>query len=265
MAIILGILQGITEWLPISSSGHLAIIQHYFDEEPPILYDIILHLGSLVVILYIMRQEIIELIGAIPTTFKNLRDNVELKNNERIVMMIIIASVPTALLGLFFDGELINKFYDEMYLVGICLIFTGAIMWSCKNYNSSMHTNDFSYKNTFYVGLIQGLSILPGISRSGTTIALSKILGLDRMRAARFSFLLFIPAILGATLLKLGEAERTLDEVGRSSLILGFCFSIISSFLSIKLLLSLIEKQQFHYFSPYCFLVGFILIFESLI
>ena len=230
LAVILGILQGVTEWLPISSSGHLAIFQFYFEEEPPILFDIILHLGSLCVIFYIMRNEIKDILSSLPD----------------------------------FDSTVIGDFYSEMHLVGGCLVFTGLIVWFSKDYSGDKQIDDFPIKNALIVGFFQGLAILPGVSRSGTTIAISKILGMDPVRAARFSFLLFIPAIIGATLLKIQDIDETISEVGALSLILGFISSVITSYFSINLLLTLVKKQQFHYFTPYCLVLGLFLIYTSL-
>ena len=262
-AIILGILQGITEWLPISSSGHLAIFQHYFDEEPPILFDIILHLGSLTVISYILRNEIINFLRAIPLTFKKIRKSSNFDEDEKLVLLVVLVSFPTALIGLFFDGEIIENFYDKIYLVGICLIITGIVIWSSKDYSNNLDLTHLSYFRAFTIGIVQGLSILPGISRSGTTIAFLRIFGIQPIKAAKFSFLLFIPAIIGATLLKLNEAESTLEEVGLNSIIFGFLASVISSFLSIKFLLKVINNQQFHYFTPYCLIIGVFLILDN--
>ena len=263
MAIILGILQGITEWLPISSSGHLAIFQHYFDEEPPILFDIILHLGSLFVISYILRNDIMEFLGAVPSTLRKLKERSNFNDNERLVLLVVIASIPTAFIGLLFDGEIIGNFYDKMYLVGICLIITGIIIWYSKDYNNGLDFADLSYLRAGYIGIVQGLSILPGISRSGTTIAFLRIFGLEPIKAAKFSFLIFIPAIIGATMLKLNEAGDTLEEVGLVSIVLGFLSSVISSFLSIKFLLAVINNQKFHYFTPYCLIIGIFLVFDT--
>jgi len=265
IAIILGILQGITEWLPISSSGHLAIFQYYFSEEPPILFDVILHLGSLSVVSYILRNEIMEFLRALPSTFKKLKEPATLEDEEKLVLLVILASIPTAFIGLLLDGEIIEDFYNKMHLVGFCLIITGAVIWYSRGYNHSLDFNDISFLKGFYIGIVQGLSILPGISRSGTTIAFLRIFGLEPIKAAKFSFLIFIPAIIGATLLKLNQAENTLEEVGWLSIVLGFIFSVISSFLSIRILLQVINNQQFHYFTPYCLIIGLILIFDSLI
>ena len=265
LAILLGILQGVTEWLPISSSGHLAIFQYHFDEEPPILFDIILHLGSLSVIFYVMRKELVELSRfRIYTFFSNYRNYANLKGNEKLIAMVILASIPTAIIGLILDSTVIGDFYTSMHLVGFCLIFTGMIVWFSKDFSGDKSTDEFSYRNTFAVGVIQGLAILPGISRSGTTIAISKILGMNPDKAARFSFLLFIPAIIGATFLKIQDIDETISEVGATSLLLGFISSVIASYFSINLLLGLIKKQQFHYFTPYCLFLGVLLIFESL-
>ena len=269
LAVVLGILQGITEWLPISSSGHLAVFQFYFEEEPPILFDIILHLGSLSVILYVMRNELSELYRYIfrlstYTFFSNYRNYANLKGDEKLIGMIIVASIPTAIIGFTFDSTIIGDFYTEMHLVGFCLIFTGLLVWFSKDFKGDKHYDDFPISNVFIIGFVQGLAILPGVSRSGTTIAASKILGMNPEKAARFSFLLFIPAIIGATFLKFQEIDETISEVGAFSLFLGFVSSAITSYFSINLLLGLIKKQQFHYFTPYCVILGSFLIYTSL-
>ena len=267
LAILLGILQGITEWLPISSSGHLAIFQYYFEEEPPILFDIILHLGSLSVIFYVMRRELLELSRFIfrPSNFlSNYRNYANFKGEQKLLAMVIVASIPTAIIGLTFDSTVIGDFYSEMHLVGFCLIFTGMLVWFSKSYSGDKQYDDFPLSNAFVIGFFQGLAILPGISRSGTTIAISKILGMNPEKAARFSFLLFIPAIMGATLLKVQDIDETIDEVGIVSLLLGFISSAVTSYFSISLLLGLIKKQQFHYFTPYCIILGSILVYVSL-
>ena len=264
MAIILGILQGITEWLPISSSGHLAIFQFYFEEEPPILFDIILHIGSLCVIFYIMRDEIKRVLDSVPSFFSNYRNYTNLKDEQRLIGLVIVASIPTAIIGFTFDSTVIGDFYSEMHLVGGCLIFTGILVWLSKDYSGDKQIDDFPIKNALIVGFFQGLAILPGVSRSGSTIAISKMLGMEPVKAARFSFLLFIPAITGATILKIQDIDETISEVGTLSLMLGFLSSVITSYFSINILLNLIKKQQFHYFTPYCILLGFFLIYTSL-
>ncbi len=264
MAIILGILQGITEWLPISSSGHLAIFQFYFEEEPPILFDIILHIGSLCVIFYIMRDEIKRVLDSVPSFFSNYRNYTNLKGEQRLIGLVIVASIPTAIIGFTFDSTVIGDFYSEMHLVGGCLIFTGILVWLSKDYSGDKQIDDFPIKNALIVGFFQGLAILPGVSRSGSTIAISKMLGMEPVKAARFSFLLFIPAITGATILKIQDIDETISEVGTISLMLGFLSSVITSYFSINILLNLIKKQQFHYFTPYCILLGFLLIYTSL-
>ena len=264
MAIILGILQGITEWLPISSSGHLAIFQFYFEEEPPILFDIILHIGSLCVIFYIMRDEIKRVLDSVPSFFSNYRNYTNLKGEQRLIGLVIVASIPTAIIGFTFDSTVIGDFYSEMHLVGGCLMFTGILVWLSKDYSGDKQIDDFPIKNALIVGFFQGLAILPGVSRSGSTIAISKMLGMEPVKAARFSFLLFIPAITGATILKIQDIDETISEVGTLSLMLGFLSSVITSYFSINILLNLIKKQQFHYFTPYCILLGFLLIYTSL-
>ena len=189
LAILIGILQGVTEWFPISRSGHLAIFQYYFDDEPPILFDIILHLGSLSVIFYVMRRELLDLSRVIfrPYNFlSNFRNYGNLKGDQKLITMVIVASIPTAVIGLIFDSTIIGDFYTDMHLVGFCLIITGILVWVSKDFSGDKSTDDFSYRNTFAVGVIHGFAILPGISRSGITIATALLLGIKSEDAARF-------------------------------------------------------------------------------
>ena len=155
----------------------------------PILFDIILHLGSLCVILYIMRAEVRQVVIAFPNFLRGFQNN-HLKGDERVIAMIIVAFIPTAAIGFGFDITVIGDFYSEMHLVGTCLIFTGILVWLSKDYDGDIDIDDFPIKNTFLIGIFQGLAILPGISRSGSTIAISRILGMEPVKAARFSFLL---------------------------------------------------------------------------
>ena len=221
-----------------------------------------------------MRDEVRQMLVTFPKFLSNYQHSLgihyipknfgNLKGDERLIGMIILASIPTAIIGFTFDSTVIGDFYTEMHLVGGCLIFTGLIVWFSKDYDGKKLIDDFPIKNALLIGFFQGLAILPGVSRSGSTIAISKIMGMDPVRAARFSFLLFIPAILGATLLKIGDIDETISEVGALKLILGFLTSVITSYFSINLLLELIKKQQFHYFTPYCLILGIFLIYSSL-
>ena len=211
-----------------------------------------------------MRDEVRQVLVTFPKFLANYQNFGNLKGDERLIGMIILASIPTAIIGFTFDSTIIGDFYTEMHLVGGCLVFTGLIVWFSKDYDGKKQIDNFPIKNALLVGFFQGLAILPGVSRSGSTIAISKILGMDPVRAARFSFLLFIPVIVGATLLKIRDFDETVYEVSEFSLILGFITSVITSYFSINLLLQLIKKQQFHYFTPYCLILGFFLIYTSL-
>ena len=202
--------------------------------------------------------------SSLPHFLSNYKNYSNLKGEQRLIGLVILASIPTAIIGFTFDSTVIGDFYSEMHLVGGCLVFTGLIVWFSKDYSGDKQIDDFPIKNALIVGFFQGLAILPGVSRSGTTIAISKVLGMDPVRAARFSFLLFIPAIIGATLLKIKDIDDTISDVGALPLILGFLSSVITSYFSINLLLTLVKKQQFHYFTPYCIALGLFLIYTSL-
>lgn len=242
-AIILGIVQGITEWLPISSSGHLALIQNYFGIHESLAFDILLHLGSLLVVLTVFYKDIIQLIKGVFT-----KDTKSLK----MALFLIIATIPIAVVG-FFLQDSIESIFSNNLLIAFAYIFTAIILYFTK-YAKSKKVK-LNFKNSFLIGFAQMFAILPGVSRSGITISTGLFFGLDKAEVAKFSFLLFIPAILGASLLGIKE----LVSVDFNSII-GMLFAIVSGFLSLKLLLRIIKTDKFHYFSVYCLFMAILLL-----
>ncbi|MBD3354983.1 hypothetical protein GF361_03280 [Candidatus Woesearchaeota archaeon] len=246
-AIILGIVQGITEWLPISSSGHLVLFQKLFGIQPPVLFDIILHIGSLIVVFIVFWKDIVKLAkGLIKKE----------KASWIYLSKLLIASIPIALVGFFLNG-FIKSIFHSTKTVGFSLLFTALLLYISKY--PKKKNRSITFKNTFIMGIFQSLAILPGVSRSGSTISAGLLQGAKRQETARFSFLLFIPAILGATVMEI----TTLSQINGNltALIIGTVFAIIAGVLSLKLLLKIINKNKFQYFSIYCLILGIILLF----
>ena len=181
-AVILGLIQGITEWLPVSSSGHLVIFQHLFGLQIPVFFDVLLHVGTLAVVFVVFWRDILEIIKAIlKLDFKS--------EYGRLFIFILLGSIPTALIGLIFH-EILVSFFSNLLVVAIGLIITGTLLFFCER---KLGKKELTEKDSLLIGLVQGLAIIPGISRSGSTIGTGLLLGIDRDKVTRFSFLLSIP------------------------------------------------------------------------
>ncbi|MEM3374314.1 MAG: undecaprenyl-diphosphate phosphatase [Candidatus Woesearchaeota archaeon] len=244
-AIILGIIQGITEWLPISSSGHLVLFQTIFKIKQPIIFDVLLHFGSLLVILFVFRKEILELILGV------------LKREKKYInlaLMLIFASIPITLVG-FFLNDYIERAFSNLAFVGFAWIFTSIVLFLSKY--PKIKDKNLNFLNTFLMGVSQAIAILPGVSRSGITISTGLIQGIKQEEAAKFSFLMAIPPIFGATILEI----RNIGQIENLSFaFIGVLFSMISGYLSLKFLLRIIKTNKFSYFSIYCFVLGLIIL-----
>lgn len=256
--IILGIIQGLTEFLPVSSSGHLVIFQELLGiNKPGILFEIIVHLGTLAAVLIYFRRDIVKIISSIFIWGK--RNNTEVKYYHNLLFFIIISTIITGVIGLLFK-ERLEPVFENLTLVSIMLLITGTILFISDKIKNPRKER-VGWLNAVVVGISQSISILPGISRSGSTIASGLFTGLTRKLATKFSFLLSIPAILGAAILK----SKELNSLTNSSdlllpyLIAGVSAAIVGYF-SIILLVKLIEKAKLLYFSIYCWTVGLILL-----
>lgn len=250
-AILLGVVQGITEWLPISSSGHLAIFEKFLIIRPDAFFNVMLHFATLLVVCFVFRRELLGIVKAVVKfNFKG--------ENGKMFLFLIVGSIPIAIAGFFFE-EMIYSLFSDMLIVGISLILTGFILFLTKGINK---TGGFTYKNSFIIGLFQALALVPGISRSGVTIGSSLLIGIEREKAIRFSFLLSIPAILGATIFLLTKTTVTAFQ---PELLVGMFVSIIIGYISLKALIKIILDKKFYLFSFYCWLLGLILIYISLI
>lgn len=246
-AIILGLVQGITEWLPVSSSGHLVIFQQLFGLQVPVLFDVLLHLGTLLVILLVFWRDILGILEAIlRLDFKS--------EYGRLFLFIVVGSIPTLFIGLVFH-ELLVSFFSNLLVVGIGLIITGTLLFFCERKIGNKELNE---KSSLVIGISQGIAIIPGISRSGSTIGTGLLLGIDRDKVTRFSFLLSIPAVIGAALL---EAKNFVwSDFQLLPLLVDVFVSSVVGYLSLKFLLRFVKERRLRLFSRYCWLVG-ILIF----
>ncbi|RJS78719.1 undecaprenyl-diphosphate phosphatase [Candidatus Bathyarchaeota archaeon] len=249
--ILLGIVQGITEWLPISSTGHLKIFEHYLGLKTPILFDITLHIGTLIVVLIFFRKEVIEILKALAKLdFKT--------EYGQLIPLIIVGTIPTAVIGLIF-GDLIEKSFQVIPPIAVAFTICGLILYPTKIMKEKK--DEITYLDVILIGIAQGISIIPGISRSGITIATALLLGLKRDKAFKFSFLLSIPAIIGAFSLEFYKEHSQLTASGLSwtGILVGTVITMVVGYLTLKLLWKIITKRKFYLFAYYCWITAIIL------
>lgn len=246
--VILSVVQGLTEFLPISSSGHLVILQNLFKlSNPPVFFDILLHLGTVLSIIIFFKKDSIELVT-------------NWQKNINIWKVIIIGSIPAAIFGYLLNSR-IEIIFGSILLVGISMIMCGFILLSTKFIKEPKNVSELKDINIFksiIIGLFQAIAILPGISRSGSTIAGGLWQGLSKETAFKFSFLLSVPAILGATLLKAKDAN--FSEVSVMVSVAAIFISAIMGFFALKFLEKTLKSDKFWLFSVYCFLVGILVL-----
>ncbi|MDE0485311.1 MAG: undecaprenyl-diphosphate phosphatase [Candidatus Poribacteria bacterium] len=273
-AILLGILQGITEFLPVSSSGHLVLAQQFLGlKEPLVFFDVMLHVGTLAAVLVGYRGAIGRLVIGGLSTLSNtefyrkpittLNASVEL----RFIWLILLGSIPTGIIAVLFKTQL-ESFFDKVHIVSIMLILTGVILQLPRLRRESMDNPDSPNKkikswHAPLIGIAQGCAITPGISRSGTTISLALFLGIPAKTAAEYSFLLSIPAILGAVALKISDIENT--EISLYIIGTGMLASFIVGYIALRFLLAVLNRGKFSLFSYYCVALGLVSLFVALI
>jgi len=247
--IILGIIQGVTEFLPVSSSGHLVIAEHLLPNwhQPGIVFEILLHLATLLAVVIFFRRDITMLAGAV------LRPEPHTKDRRHLFFMLMLASIPTGIVG-FFGKKFFTSVFNRLDLVGLMLLITALLLWLAEKRITPEKTV-VDGKSALLIGTVQGLAILPGISRSGSTIAAAMLAGIAGESAARFSFLLSIPAITGAVLLNLKEIS-TLPPEQLPACLDGFAAALITGLMSLKLLLLIIKKRRLSFFAGYCLIAG---------
>ncbi len=245
--IFLGIVQALTEFLPVSSSGHLVLAEHFLHiQTPGIAMEVVLHLGTLVSILVYYFSDLSKL----AVDFFTNRD----PKGRKLVWMLIIATIPAVIIGLGFEHQ-IDAFFSNTILVSIAMIFTGCVLFSTRYLKNNQNDN-ILILSAIAIGIAQAVAIVPGISRSGMTISVAIVLGVTNISAARFSFILAIPALLGAGILKLNAALSLTTQIPVGAIVGGFLSSALIGYLVIGLLIKLISKDKFWLFSIYCWVVG---------
>lgn len=249
-AIILGIIQGLTEFLPVSSSGHLELAKVIFGDkslpQESLTFTVILHFATALSTMVVFRKDILDIVKGL-FKFK--------WNDESIFSLkIIISMIPAVLIGLMFEKELESFFNGNILLVGFMLLITALLLLladKAKNTNKNV-----SFKNSFIIGVSQAIAMLPGISRSGATISTSVLLGADRTKAARFSFLMVVPLIFGKVAKDIysGGISFQSDQIG--SMGVGFIAAFISGLIACNWMISLVKNSKLYYFAIYCFVIG---------
>ena len=250
-SILLGALQGFTEFLPVSSSGHLTVALSFMNlQEVPVLFDILLHLSTLLVVVIVFKNRIW---GIIISLFKRGNIDQEDRTNRKLLLMILLSTVFTGVIGFALDGIGADKY---LFIIYAFFIVTGFILIGSRFLGGSIDYRSIGIKQSIITGISQGLGVLPGISRSGITISAALLSGMDREKAGEYSFLISIPAILGAFILKLKDAEGLLDMVDPWVIIAGMLSAFIVGFFSLKLLLKLVKKGKLYFFSIYLIPLG---------
>ena len=255
---ILGIVQGLTEPLPVSSSAHLVIVPAWIPgfRAPGVAFDVFLHLGTVVAVVFFLRREVGNLIASVTTGTRNPRtDASEKAADRRMVLWIVIATLLTGAIGIPFKDR-IELLFESVEITACMLFITGILLYGADRVKTNKRQRgDMNLKDAIILGLVQAVALIPGISRSGSTISFGIFRGLERETAARFSFLLSVPAISGAVILK--SADLLLIPAGDlPALGIGFLAAAVTGFLSLKLLFAMIRKIGFAPFAWYCWLVG---------
>jgi undecaprenyl-diphosphatase len=254
-SIFLGVIQGLTEFLPVSSSGHLVFFQSLFGmKEPPIFFDVMLHLGTLLAVVVYFRKDIRKIAQGVWAILKGKEESQE---GAKLFLWIILATLPTGLMGIFLK-DWFESFFSKPKLVGGMLLITGLALgltrWARKE---GKPLGKMGWFDAVLIGIAQGFAIIPGISRSGATISTGLLCGLDRELSGKFSFLLSIPAILGATVLEFRKMDMT---IGAGTVLIGAGVAFGVGILALTLLIKIIKMGKIFNFSYYCWGIGILII-----
>lgn len=256
-AVLLGFIQGTTEWLPISSSGHLALSRHALGLAPSTFYDLILHAGTLLVVLWVYRWRIVQILAALAATPADARQQGWKEAlwghpDRRLAWIVALGSVPIGVVGFLLEAQ-VEAAFASLRTVGLSLLATGVLLWSTRRLDPERITDSMGARDGLWVGVWQAFALLPGISRSGSTIAAGLHIGLSRRAAADFAFLLAIPALTGAMLFKATDAQAAW---GDPMLWLGFAISTVVGYLTLTALIGFVTRRGLHPFAWYCWGVG---------
>ena len=253
--IILGIIQGLTEFLPVSSSGHLELVKSLlstdFTASQSLMFTVLLHFATALSTIFVFRKEIGQYLTA---WFRK-----DMPQERQYSLYIILSMVPAALVGVFFSDQIEWFFDGNILLVSIMLIITGILLFLADRQNNK-DGDSIDAKKSIFVGVAQAIAILPGISRSGATISASLILGMEREKAARFSFLMVVPLILGKILKDLIDGSFREESIAWLPALCGFVFAFLTGIVACKWMIKLVKNSQLKYFAYYCFVVAAIAI-----
>jgi undecaprenyl-diphosphatase len=258
-AIILGIIQGLTEFLPVSSSGHLEIAKAILGEgkvgQESLLMTVVLHFATALSTIIIFRKDLAKIFGGL----------FHFKNNEsfQYSLKIVLSMIPAVLVGILFNDEIESLFGGALTLVGSMLLITGVLLFLADKAKSSK--KNVGVKESILIGITQAIAILPGISRSGATISTAVLLGIDKEKAARFSFLMVVPLIFGKMAKDILSGDIQYETTTFIPLLIGFIFAFITGLVACKWMIKLVKNSQLKYFAYYCFAIGSIVILSSLV
>ena len=256
-SLILGIIQGLTEFLPVSSSGHLELVKAIFGNDygqnQSLLITLNLHAATALSTVFVFRKDIWLIFSDLLRFRKG--------NSLDFSLKILISMIPAVLIGLFFENFISSLFDGKVLMVGAMLTITAILLYLADQINEN--NCSIGFKNAFLIGLIQAVAIIPGISRSGATIALAVLLKIDRDKAARFSFLMVIPLIFGSMLKSLLEGNLSAESPNIMPLAIGFFSAFMTGVFACKWMIKLVKKSQLKYFSFYCVIVGLVAIIYS--
>ncbi len=267
-SILLGLIQGLTEFLPISSSGHLVIFKSFLDiETQGVVWEIALHFGTLLAIFAVFYKDIFMILKSVCLSYKKLGAGesfnriIENDPHARIFLLVIIGTVPTVTIAFLFKNTFENLF-NKPVLAGYMMLVTGTVLWFTKySFSSNIRKKRLGIVDSLIIGTVQGLAIMPGISRSGTTIATATFRTVDRETASKFSFLLVIPVIIGGMAMMIRDTI-TLKNNEISYLIIGSLIAAITGYISLRFLIKIVKTGKLHFFSYYCWPFGlFIILF----
>lgn len=253
-AVILGAVQGLTEFFPVSSSGHLVIFQQFMGlREPALLFDICVHVGTLAAIFVYYSKDILRILTVVARPLPSPDDCAAA--DRRLAWMIVLGSLPTAGIG-FGLHQISHALFSSLLLVGMALLVTGALVLATRWIRWKAESAPLTPWRALAIGTIQGLAVIPGLSRSGATISAALCMGMDRDAAARYSFLLSMPAIIGALFLQLMEGGSANGAIPAEVLAAGMAAAFVVGYGALSLLVRIVESGRLHVFAPYCFLLG---------
>lgn len=245
-ALILGLVQGLTEFLPVSSSGHLTIAKHLFGlETSDISFDIAVHAATVLATIVVFRREILQLIMGL---FK-----FEINDETRYIFMILVSMIPVLIVGMFFKDYVESLFGSGLVVVGCTLLVTaGLLIFSEIKNTKQTSSGEMTYKSAIWMGIAQAVAVIPGLSRSGSTIATGLICGVGKTKVARFSFLMVLIPILGEAFLDLVSGDAAASSTGALQLVIGFVSAFASGLFACKAMIAIVKKTKLRWFAYYC-------------